>query len=158
MLSWSRRDRAATGRPKASDAARVPDPVDLPSMDDADRLAAGLTGVTCTACGRAVPPGRVSVVARREALAFLVVDCPRCASRTLGLMTWDGVEGERTAAFDLARRGEFGPADEARFEDARPIDVDDVMSMHTFLAGYEGDLRGLLDDGASDIPRGFGTG
>ncbi len=126
-------------------------------MDDADRLAAGLTRVTCTACGRAVPRGRVSIVARREALAFLVVDCPRCTSRTLGLMTWDGAEGEQAATFDLARRGEFGPADEARFEDAPAIGADDVMSMHTFLAGYEGDLRGLLDDG-SDIPRGFGTG
>ncbi len=126
-------------------------------MDDADRLAAALAGLACTACGRAVPPARISVVAQRDSLAFLVLDCGACASRTLGLMTWDDADGVGTARFDLGRRGEFGPIDEARFDGAPPVDGDDVLSMHTFLAGYEGDLRGLLED-ISGVHRGYGTG
>jgi hypothetical protein len=127
-------------------------------MDDADRLAAALTGLACAACGRAVPPARVSVVAQRESLAFLVLDCGGCASRTLGLMTWDGLDGSEAMRFDLGIRDEFAPFDEARFEGAPPLAEDDVLSMHTFLAGYEGDLRGLLDDGWSSSRRGIGTG
>jgi hypothetical protein len=134
------------------------DRVDFGSMDDADRLAAALTGLACTACGRAVPAARATVVARRESLAFVLLDCRACASRTLGLMTWDEAGGSRGARFDLERHGEFGPVDEARFDLAPPVDFDDVLSMHTYLAGYEGDLRGLLDDGWSGVQRGFGTG
>lgn len=100
----------------------------------------------------------MAVVARRDSLAFLILDCGACASRTLGLMTWDEARGSEGARFDLERHGDFGPFDEARFDLAPPVDADDVLSMHTFLAGYEGDLRGLLDDGWSGVHRGFGTG
>ena len=127
-------------------------------MDDAEHLASALTGLACSACGRTVPPGRVTEVARRDGLAFLVLDCAACASRTLGLLTWDEADMAAGPRYDLARRGEFGPHDEVRLGAAPTVDADDVLTMHTFLAGYEGDLRGLLDDGPSSVQRGAGTG
>jgi hypothetical protein len=127
-------------------------------MDDAEHLASAFAGLACSACGRTVPQGRVTMVARREALAFLVLDCAGCASRTLGLVTWDEADASVRPRCDLERRGDLGPLDEVRFGGSRPVGADDVLSMHTFLAGYEGDLRGLLDDGWSGVQRGTGTG
>ena len=114
-------------------------------MGPDDRLRELLGGVSCTACGAAVPADRIVVLAEREALAFVELRCAACGSDALGLVVLepDG-EGGRTPTLDLAGYGEFGPQDEIRLAGGRPIDGDDVDRMRTFLAAYRGDLVSLL--------------
>ncbi len=96
---------------------------------------------------------RIRVLAEREDLAFVELPCPGCGARTLGLVTSRSGGGRR---LDLAPTCELGPADVARRAEAPPVDADDVLDMHRFLAAYRGDLHALLDrpggDGADRTP------
>jgi hypothetical protein len=95
-------------------------------MDPLDHLRALPDGLRCTVCEERVPAGRLKVLAWRDDLAFLQLDCARCLSTTLG--------------FVLNGRGDE-PADPPR---AAPISSDDVLDMHQLLATWRGDLTGLL--------------
>ena len=112
-------------------------------MDPRDRLRDSLAGAGCTACGAAVPAERIDVLAEREDLAFVQFRCPACTSESLGLVMRDADTAEAATA-DIARYGEFGPADELRLT-GPAIDRDDVQRMQRFLERYDGDLRTLLD-------------
>ena len=94
-------------------------------MDPLDHLRALPDGVACTVCEDRVPVDRIRVVARREELAFLQIDCPACRSKTLWFVPAD-----------------FGPADRPP-SDRPPITTDDVLDMHEFLARWHGDLETL---------------
>jgi hypothetical protein len=95
-------------------------------MDPLDHLDALPDGLRCSVCDEPVPVARVRLLARREDLAFLQMDCAACSSATLGFVL-DG------------RLDEATPAPERR-----PIDADDVLDMHELLDGWRGDLAGLL--------------
>jgi hypothetical protein len=98
-------------------------------MDPLDHLLALPDGLPCSVCDERVPATRVRLLARRDDLSFLQVDCPSCSSATLG--------------FILA-----GQADSPSRGDQRtPITGDDVLDMHQLLATWDGDLAGLLANG-----------
>jgi hypothetical protein len=109
--------------------------------DDLDSLAGG---VDCAACGSFVPADRVRVLARRDDISFVEIDCPACRSESLGI-----VIGEDRGALG-ATYGEFGPSDAERFREAQPIGPDDVHHVHDLLA--HGGLAALV--GRSDPPAG----
>jgi hypothetical protein len=95
-------------------------------MDPLDHLLALPDGLRCTVCDDRVPATSIRLLARRDDLAFLQIDCPSCSSATLG--------------FVLGGRG-----DEPSPPDDRPaISADDVLDMHQLLATWRGDLTGLL--------------
>jgi len=120
-------------------------------MDPRERLPDLLAGVGCAACGAPLGADRIVVLAHRDDLAFVELRCAACGSTTLGLVATDDT-GDGPPP-DVRRYGEFGPADEIRLSGARPIGDDDVRRMRTFLASYDGDLRGLLgDQGTSSRP------
>jgi len=112
-------------------------------MDHPDRDDALIDGVDCGVCGGRVPAGRIQVLARREDLAFLELACPSCKSQTLGILVGSGSDAS-------GRYGEFVPADHARFRDASPIDVDDILAVHAALE--QGGLGALVDGGDSAGP------
>ena len=97
-----------------------------PWMDPLDHLFALSDGHRCTVCDERVPADRVKLLAWRDDLAFLQLDCDRCQSTTLGVV--------------LGGRAD-GPADAPR---ADPVTSDDVLDMHQLLATWHGDLTGLL--------------
>jgi hypothetical protein len=99
-------------------------------MDPLDHLLALPDGLRCTVCNERVPATRVRLLARRDDLAFLQIDCGSCSSATLGFVLG-------------------GRADEPSPPDAAPaISADDVLDMHQLLSTWRGDLSGLLaDDG-----------
>jgi hypothetical protein len=100
--------------------------------DDLDSLAGG---VDCAACGNFVPTDRIRVLARRDDISFVEIDCPACRSESLGIViAGDGDEG--------SSYGEFGPLDEERFREALPIDTDDVHRVHELLS--RGGLAALV--------------
>ena len=86
-------------------------------MDPSDRLRPALDGATCTACGASVPADRIRVLARREDLQVVERGCPTCGSTEIDLAT-----------------------------ESSTVSAADVDAMRTFLAGWRGDLRALLDD------------
>ncbi len=115
-------------------------------MDPRDRLRPLLDGVGCTVCGGLVPGDRIRILAYRDDLAFVELDCPGCATATLGmLLSSDGVDGD--AVLDVAPYGELSPGDEARRLAAGPITTADVRAARDFLAGWRGDLVGLVGSG-----------
>ena len=88
-------------------------------------------GLRCTVCEERVPADRLELLAWRDELVFLQIDCSACLSTTLGFVV-------------------SGAADPADLPEAPPISSDDVLDMHEFLASWRGDLSGLL---ASDRGR-----
>ena len=108
-------------------------------------LRARLTGAGCTSCGAAVPADRIAVLADRGDFAFVELDCPRCGSRTMGLVlaaASDSVD----PVLDTADHPELDPATSARLASRPAVGEEDLLAMHRFLAGWTGDLRSLLDD------------
>ncbi|MDQ2965634.1 MAG: hypothetical protein M3R57_07275 [Chloroflexota bacterium] len=98
------------------------DPRDGPDVID---------GAECAACGRPVPAAATRVLAQREDLAFVELGCAACGSVSL--------------AIRLGSAGAEGAPDGTGVSDPPPsIGADEVLDMHLFLAGYRGDLRGLL--------------
>ena len=94
-------------------------------MDPLDHLLALPDGLRCTVCDDRVPATRIHLLAWRDDLAFLQIDCGACLSTTLGFMVG-------------------GRGDEPTAPPAAPITSDDVLDMHQLLATWRGDLAGLL--------------
>ena len=98
-------------------------------MDPLDHARPGPDGTTCAVCDGPVPAGSVHLLARRDDLAFVQVDCAACRSTTL--------------AFVLAGTDDLhAPGDLAQGPD--PVTGDDVLDMHRLLSGWHGDIRELL--------------
>jgi len=95
-------------------------------MDPLDHLLALPDGHPCSVCDERVPAARVKLLAWRDDLAFLQIDCGSCFSTTLGFM--------------LAGR----PEEPDGRRPGAPISTDDVLDMHQLLASWGGDLTGLL--------------
>jgi hypothetical protein len=107
-------------------------------MDPRDLLRAFPDGITCTVCDEPVPVARVRLLARREDMTFVQIDCAGCRSTTLAFLA------------DSALHDTGGGA--AGSSVADPVSSDDVIEMQRFLAGWQGDVRSLLaDDG--HVPR-----
>jgi hypothetical protein len=107
-------------------------------MDPRDLLRAFPDGITCTVCDEPVPVARVRLLARREDMTFVQIDCGGCRSTTLGFL----------ADSSLLPAAADGPS-----PGADPVTSDDVIEMHRFLAGWQGDARSLVADDGPDVPR-----
>jgi hypothetical protein len=98
-------------------------------MDPLDHLRAGADGFQCAVCDGPVPAGSVQLLAHREALAFVQLECAACSSTTLAFV----LDGET--------------------HDAPPpapvVTGDDILDMHLFLRDWRGDVAALL---APDAP------
>ena len=95
-------------------------------MDPLDHLFALPGGPRCTVCDERVPAERVKLLAWRDDLAFLELDCDACLSTTLGFVLGGHADGP------------------IELPSAEPISSDDVLDMHQLLATWRGDLTGLL--------------
>ena len=106
-------------------------------MDPRDQLRALLDGTTCTVCHEPVPAERIRLLARREDLTFVQIQCDRCGSTALGFLGNSPIpDAAEEASAEPARP--HGAAD--------PISSDEVLEMREFLAGWNGDARSLLAD------------
>jgi hypothetical protein len=110
-------------------------------MDPRDHPRPHLDGATCTACGAAVPTGRIRILAQRDDVAFVELDCRACDSTTLALLV-ESTAADGASTLDVAEDGAGLPA--ARVV-ARPISVDDVEAIRRDLAAWDGDLVGWLE-------------
>ena len=119
-------------------------------MDPRDQLRPLLDGVGCTVCASLVPADRIRILAHRDDLAFVELSCPGCGSTTLGMLQ---AAGDGSAILDVAPFGGLTPADEARRTGSGPITAQDVKAARAFLAGWDGDLVGLLRRSDEPHPR-----
>jgi hypothetical protein len=109
--------------------------LDSRPMDPRDRPNPFANGVDCAVCGRLVPLDRIRVLAQRDDLTFVEVACTECRSETLGIVVASDADGG-------GGYGEFLAADDARFREALPIDVDDILVVRDLLA--KGDLDAFV--------------
>lgn len=117
-------------------------------MDSPDWLRTQLRSFTCPACGRRYRGSRIRLLAERDGLFFVDLDCSRCGSHTVAIVTVDLDESELA----IADASDLGRPLETAFEHlgeplpvgAAPVTADDVLDMHQFLDGFEGDMHGLL--------------
>ena len=103
-------------------------------MDPRDDLGSLAGGVDCAACGSFVPTDRIRVLARRDDISFVEIDCESCRSESLGIV----IAGDEVPQ----PYGEFGPPDEERFREALPIGPDDIHLVHDLLT--RGGLTALV--------------
>src|SRR5438045_7616484 len=117
-------------------------------MDSPDWLRTQLTSFTCPACGRRYRGSRINLLAERDGLFFVDLDCSRCGSHTVAIVTVELDKAELSIidasdielAVDLVPEhlGEELPANQ------EPVSADDVLAMHELLADHQGDIRTLL--------------
>lgn len=104
-------------------------------MDDA-LVKKLLSSMKCGACGDAYERENLSVLAHIEDLWLISAFCPSCSSR--GLVAVVIRKGKVEKHVSNSIEGDF-----ETFE-GLPIDVDDVLDMHSFLKDFSGDVSDLL--------------
>jgi hypothetical protein len=110
-------------------------------MNGPEWLHSQLTSFSCPACRRHYQHGSIRLLAERDGLFFVDLDCPACRSRSVAIITvgTDDAESliaEVPMAYELAEAIEPRPTDGVE----RPISADDVLEMHQFLASFRGDV------------------
>jgi transcription elongation factor Elf1 len=121
-------------------------------MDGPDWLRTQLTSFTCPACGRRYRGSKIRLLAERDGLFFVDLDCARCGSHTVAIVTVeiDDATASITDISDLTLSTDALP--EHLGEDlpahAALVTPDDVLEMHEFLTAFNGDFGGLFGQGA----------
>jgi transcription elongation factor Elf1 len=117
-------------------------------MDGPDWLRTQLTSFTCPACGNRYRGSKIRLLAERDGLFFVDLDCSRCGSHTVAIVTVEIDESQAliTEISDLNLSTDALPEHlgEALPAGAAPVTADDVLEMHEFLATFKGDARTLL--------------
>ena len=117
-------------------------------MDSPDWLRTQLTTFTCPACGRRYRGSRMRLLAEREGLFFVDLDCSRCGSHTVAIVTVELDESEVTIEVsDVVGEDEIDHLGEPLPVGAAPVTADDVLEMHQFLTSYQGSLGKLVEIG-----------
>jgi hypothetical protein len=105
----------------------------------------------CSVCHRGFEPDDVHVLSRKSDMWMLMVSCGECQARNfVAAVIGDGDAEEAQLA--LRRLGEehvrtrtgIEPEDEGVPGD--PVSVDDVIEIHQFLRGFDGDFKALFRD------------
>jgi hypothetical protein len=112
-------------------------------MDPRDRGRPLEDGAACTACGATVPAGRIRVLAQRDDVAFVELECPACDSTTLALLI-DPIGTDGSSTLDVDQDASGGHMTMAR-RVGRPISEADVEALRRDLANWDGDLVGWLE-------------
>jgi len=100
------------------------------------------------------------LLAEREGLFFVDLDCSRCGSHTVAIVTVELDESEVTIEVsDVVGEDEIDHLGEPLPVGAAPVTADDVLEMHQFLTSYQGSLGELVEIGptGSDGPRSDGA-
>ncbi|CAN5738105.1 hypothetical protein BH23CHL7_BH23CHL7_03440 [soil metagenome] len=114
-------------------------------MNDPEWLHGQLSTFTCPACRGHYQPGSIRLLAERDGLFFVDLDCTSCRSHSVAIVTMGTDDAESAIAqvpeaHDLPEQIEPRPA--AGVDSA--ISADDVLEMHQFLIGFRGDVRQMF--------------
>src|ERR671916_541430 len=105
----------------------------------------------CSVCHRGFEPDDVHVLSRKSDMWMLMVSCGECQARNfVAAVIGDGDAEEAQLA--LRRLGEEHVRARVEIETGdegapgEPVSVDDVIEMHQFLQGFDGDFLALFRD------------
>ena len=95
-----------------------------------------MTSIKCDSCGQHYEVYDVDILGHREDMWFMRVQCSICHTQCLVAAVVR--EGKGPAVITDLTEGEL----KAREDDA--IEAEDVLDMHRFLEGFDGDFLGLF--------------
>jgi hypothetical protein len=105
----------------------------------------------CSVCHRGFEPDDVHVLSRKSDMWMLMVSCGECQARNfVAAVIGDGDAEEAQLALrrlgeeHVRTRTDIEPEDEG--EPGEPVSVDDVIEVHQFLQGFDGDFKALFRD------------
>ena len=103
----------------------------------------------CSVCHRGFEPDDVHVLSRKSDMWMLMVSCGECQARNfVAAVIGDGDAEEAQLALrrlgeeHVRTRTDIEPEDDG--EPGEPVSVDDVIEIHQFLQGFDGDFKALL--------------
>jgi transcription elongation factor Elf1 len=121
-------------------------------MDGPDWLRTQLTSFTCPACGRRYRGSKIRLLAERDGLFFVDLDCSRCGSHTVAIVTVeiDDSQASISEITDLSLSADpaFDHFGEELPAAAALVTPDEVLDMHQFLVAFQGDVSQLFRAGA----------
>ena len=105
----------------------------------------------CSVCHRGFEPDDVHVLSRKSDMWMLMVSCGECQARNfVAAVIGDGDAEEAQLALrrlgeeHVRTRTDIEPEDEGEL--GEPVSVDDVIEIHQFLQGFDGDFKALFRD------------
>ena len=105
----------------------------------------------CSVCHRGFEPDDVHVLSRKSDMWMLMVSCGECQARNfVAAVIGDGDAEEAQLALrrlgeeHVRTRTDIEPEDDG--EPCEPVSVDDVIEIHQFLQGFDGDFKALFRD------------
>ena len=105
----------------------------------------------CSVCHRGFEPDDVHVLSRKSDMWMLMVSCGECQARNfVAAVIGDGDAEEAQLALrrlgeeHVRTRTDIEPEDEGT--PGEPVSVDDVIEIHQFLQGFDGDFKALFRD------------
>ncbi|HVM29223.1 MAG TPA: hypothetical protein VM305_00420 [Candidatus Limnocylindrales bacterium] len=110
-------------------------------MNGPEWLHSQLTAFTCPACRSHYQAGSIRLLAERDGLFFVDLDCAGCRSHSVAIVTLGMEDAEAEIAsvpvvVDRPEDIEPRPTISA----GGPVSADDVLEMHEFLAHFRGDV------------------
>lgn len=114
-------------------------------MNGPEWLRSQLTSFTCPACRRHYQAGSIRLLAERDGLFFVDLDCMVCNSHTVAIVTIGSDDAEAAIAevplaSDIHELVESPPSGLP----GTPVSADDVLEMHEFLAAFTGDVEQMF--------------
>jgi len=95
--------------------------------------------VSCGICGQKYDVSNIKILDQEEGLWVLSVYCSSCG--TQGLIAAVVHEGKITDVITDLTEAEY-----ERFIGSEAVGVDDVLEMHNFLKGFDGDFASLFPE------------
>ena len=103
----------------------------------------------CSVCHRSFEPDDVHVLSRKSDMWMLMVSCEECHARNfVAAVIGDGDAEEAQLALrrlgeeHIRSRNDVEPEMDQLSPD--PVSVDDVLEIHAFLDGFDGDFKTLF--------------
>jgi hypothetical protein len=112
-------------------------------MDGPEWLSGQLTSFTCPACRQRYRSASIRLLAERDGLYFVDLDCAGCGSRTVAIVTIGSDDAEAAIA-EIPVISDALAELELRPSAGAPVSADEVLEMHQFLAGFRGDVDALF--------------
>ena len=97
-----------------------------------------MTSIKCSACGQHYEVDNVQILGHQEDLWFLSVSCSVC--HTQGLVAAVIKEEHRKPEMIT----DLTAAELIKFRKVNRVTGDDILDMHSFLEGFDGDFSGLF--------------
>jgi hypothetical protein len=116
-------------------------------MDGPEWLSSQLTSFTCPACRRRYRAASIRLLAERDGLFFVDLDCAGCGSKTVAIVTVGSDDAEGAIA-EIPIASDDPAQLEPRPAEGAPVSADEVLEMHQFLSGFRGDVDALFRAGA----------